>query len=125
MAARKKGTQAAAQVTAQVPEPEPDTPKEEEIVETLVWEGIEIQARYRPRYIGTAHLELHVASKAPIPVTDTGYRSCFDPRLPQHIEEAGGVAAFTKNWLDASAKSQAWQAHLKAKNTPTQLDLFG
>jgi hypothetical protein len=35
------------------------------------------------------------------------------------------VAAFTKNWLDAAAKSQAWLAYLKQKNAPKQLDLFG
>lgn len=107
------------------PEIETKTDPDLEIIEKLNWEGIEIQARYRPHYIGTAHLELHVASKAPIPVTDTGYRSCFDPRLPEHIKEAGGVAAFTKNWLDASAKSQAWIAYLKERNTPKQMDLFG
>lgn len=97
-----------------------------EIIETVEWQGIKIDAHYRSQYCGCAHLELHVLDPplAPIPVSETGYRSCFDPRLPQHIKDAGGVTAFTKNWLDASAKSQAWLAYVKEQNAPKQLSLF-
>jgi len=118
MAARKKAQ----------PEPAPPKPKprkkEVEIVEDFEWEGIKIQARYKPEYIGSAHIELHVIEPplAPIPVTPTGYISHFHKR--GEVEAAGGPTAYAKAWLDHESKGHFWQAVLKKRNTPTQLDLF-
>jgi hypothetical protein len=101
------------------PQPEPEVV---DIVEVVEWQGIKIDAHYQSRYCGAPHLELHVLDPplAPIPVSETGYRSRFDPSLPEYIERLG-VSAFVKAWLDEEAKSPAW----KKMQAPKQLDLFG
>ncbi|MCF8710247.1 hypothetical protein [Rhizorhapis sp. SPR117] len=82
---------------------------------TIVWRGVTIEIRYEERWLGTegpfstAHLELHVLSpdKAPLPVTDTGYRSHFI--AASVIAEAGGPVAFVQAWLDHEAETKAWK----------------
>lgn len=94
---------------------------EEDVTERLVWEGITIDARYRPHYCGGTHLELHVIDppRAPLPVTDTGYRSHFH-KLGD-VEAAGGPAAYTTAWLDHEAKDRKWK---RQQVTGQQLSLF-
>ena len=105
------------------PAPLDPEPEIVEIVEILIWEGIKIDVHYRSMYCGCPHLELHVIDPplAPIPVSETGYRSHFDSRLPEQLEEMGGVLAFAKAWLDASAKSVAWKKRVVVGE---QLSLF-
>ena len=56
---------------------------------------------------------------APLPVTETGYRSHF---LAQGVVEgAGGSAAYAIAWLDAAAKGPAWRRQQEAVR---QLCLF-
>lgn len=118
MAAKKK---------PQPPEPDPEPAPEQEwvveIIETVEWEGIKIDACYRSLYCGAPHIELHVLEPAlaPLPVTDTGYRSHFHHQLPADIEAAGGVTPFVKAWLDHEAKSPEWR---KRQITGQQLQLF-
>lgn len=89
----------------------------------LTWQGIEIEAIYTPRKWGiTAHLEIHSIQpeRAPLPITETGYRSHFHPCGT--VEAAGGdVAAQVTAWLDEEAKKPEWQAYLAQSR---QLSLF-
>lgn len=82
----------------------------------LTWRGIEIEARYQPLQWKTiAHLEIESVKpeRAPLPVTETGYRSHF--HQPGTIEAAGGdVAAHVIAWLDQEAESREWKAYVEA-----------
>ena len=71
--------------------------------------------------LGFSHLEIEVKSPegAPLPVTETGYRSHF--LSPGLVEEAGGPIAYVGVWLEEEAKSAAW---LRAEARWRQLDLF-
>ncbi len=88
------------------------------------WQGIEIEAVYTPLKWGMmAHLEVRSThpERAPLPITDTGYRSHF--HTPGTIEALGGdVVAQVIAWLDEEARKTHWQAYL---NASSQGDLFG
>ena len=45
--------------------------------------------------------------RAPIPITETGYRSHFIDTLD--LINAGGAVTFVTAWLDREAKSKDWQ----------------
>lgn len=94
------------------------------IVETFDWRGILIEVRYEAQWLGgdaTAHLELATLEplRAPIPVTETGYRSHFVDR--ETIDEMGGPAAYVEAWLDNAAKGKAW---IEAEAAARQYSLF-
>ena len=82
----------------------------------LTWQGIAIEARYWPRKWGvTAHLEIEsvLPERAPLPITDTGYRSHF--HQPGTIEALGGdVVAQVIAWLDQEAVKPAWRSYVDA-----------
>ncbi|MDF1600942.1 hypothetical protein PZ895_14360 [Mesorhizobium sp. YIM 152430] len=94
---------------------------------TITWQGRTIEVRYEPRWLGsdgpfnTAHLELEVIepARSPLPVTETGYRSCF--LKAQLVEEMGGPVAFALSWLDQSAKTQSWK---DSEHASRQMSLF-
>jgi hypothetical protein len=101
------------------------------IVETFDWRGIAISVSYEPDWLGrgtrgalypVAHLQIssRAPEKAPLPITETGYRSHF---LAQGlVEERGGPTAFARAWLDEAARQTKWsQLEFKSR----QLDLFG
>jgi hypothetical protein len=101
-------------------------PKRHIITELLVWEGTTIRVKYESHWLSlpeteTAHIELDVMDPegAPLPVTDTGYRSHF--LRCSVAENAGGPAAYVKAWLDAEARSAVWQRRI---NSWRQLSLF-
>jgi hypothetical protein len=89
----------------------------------LTWRGIEIEARYVPLQWGViAHLEIEsvAPAKAPLPITETGYRSHFHE--PNTVESLGGdVVAQVIAWLDEEADSPEWRAY---EDRLTQLTLF-
>jgi len=68
---------------------------------------------------GITHLEVITENKAPIPFTQTGYRSHFTNG--EDIKKYETPTAFVKAWLEESAKSKEWKAYEKEKN---QLTLF-
>ena len=70
---------------------------------------------------GNDHLEIESLrpKKAPLPITETGYRSHF--LAPLELMNAGGPVTFVTAWLDIEAKGKAWS---KAVNTKSQGDLF-
>jgi hypothetical protein len=107
------------------------TPPTEKLVETLVWDGVTIEVRYEPDWWGhskfgpdrqISHLEIEATApkRAPLPVTETGYRSHF--LAPGEVEEAGGPASFLRAWLDQEARTPTWR---RADAARRQLDLFG
>ena len=83
---------------------------------TLVWHGIEIEARYYPLQWGiTAHLEILSVNppRSPLPISETGYRSWFHE--PGTIEESGKtVEEYVRAELDDAAKSPEWRVQLEA-----------
>lgn len=79
----------------------------------FTWQGIAIEATYTPRdYCGViAHLAIRSIAPegAPLPITETGYRSHF--HQPGTIEALGGdVVAQVTAWLDEEATKPAWLA---------------
>lgn len=87
-------------------------------LDTLVWEGVTLLVSYEAAWLGlghgeledpTAHLELQVLFPrgAPLPVTDSGYRSEFLPC--GLVEAAGGAEAFTRRWLDERKDTLFWR----------------
>lgn len=94
------------------------------VTEILEWQGVTIEIGYEAQWLGGgfgAHLELRVRQPegAPLPVTETGYRSHF--LSPRDVERAGGPAAYVTAWLDVAARSKPWREIDFARR---QLSLF-
>lgn len=77
------------------------------------WEGIEIEAIYSPIKWGViAHLEIRSIrpERAPLPITETGYKSHF--HSCGTVEANGGdVVAQIIAWLDEEAAKPEWRAY--------------
>lgn len=88
----------------------------------ITWRHALIEVTAQRDYIseGSHHIELTVIEPegAPIPVTETGYRSHFIPSAL--LEDYGGAVAFVTAWLNNEAKSKAWA---KAEQKWRQLEL--
>lgn len=83
----------------------------------FIWQGIEIEVVYAPVKWGgvIAHLEVQSIQppRAPLPITETGYRSHFHPCGT--VEANGGdVVAQVIAWLDEEAAKPRWQRYLEA-----------
>lgn len=91
----------------------------------IIWQGIEIEARYEHQSCCAdfAHLELKSINppKARLPMTETGYRSHFHAKglIENHYD--GDVVAFVTQWLNAESKSKKWQGYVEDSK---QLALF-
>lgn len=89
----------------------------------MTWEGIEIELTYEPKkWDVIAHLEVRSINPecAPLPITETGYRSHFHPCGT--VEESDGtLIEQVTTWLNEKTKSKDWQYHLEASR---QLSLF-
>jgi hypothetical protein len=74
-------------------------------------------------YLGQSqdHIEIEsiVPKKAPLPITETGYRSHFVS--PLELVNDGGPVTFVTAWLDREAKGREWQ---KRQSARSQGDLF-
>jgi len=89
----------------------------------IEWEGITIQVRYNPEQWGvTSHIEMKALqpAHAPLPVTETGYRSHF---VPIGTVEATGltVREYVLAWLEHAAKRPEWH---EAQQKAAQGELF-
>ena len=82
---------------------------------TIVWRGVQIEITFTPEAFGMVdHIELRTESRAPLPVTETGYRSHFTHKGT--VTEYGGAVAFVSAWLDHEAERTGWRG--------AQLSLF-
>jgi hypothetical protein len=70
---------------------------------------------------GTDHIEVESIhpKKAPLPITETGYRSHFLP--PLDLMNAGGPVTFVTAWIEQEARGKSW---LKTAAVAAQGDLF-
>ena len=89
----------------------------------LVWRDVTCRVRHTPNYLakGWSHIEItvKVPKGAPIPITDTGYRSHF---LDEDIlANAGGPVRFFLDWIEREARTKQWA---KAEFKWRQLELF-
>lgn len=86
-------------------------------------ETIKIRITHARDYLssGSDHIEVESIKprKAPLPITDTGYRSHFLSAL--ELMNAGGPVTFVKTWIERDSKGKAWS---KAATAKQQGDLF-
>lgn len=70
---------------------------------------------------GSDHVEIESINpkRAPLPITETGYRSHFIPALD--LINAGGPVTFVTAWIAQEAKGKTWTKYSTAK---AQGDLF-
>jgi hypothetical protein len=72
----------------------------------IIWRGIQIEITFTPDSFGMVdHIELRSEGRAPLPVTETGYRSHFMSKGT--VAEHGGAVAFVTAWLDHEAARTA------------------
>ena len=95
---------------------------------TLTWQGREIAVDYCPSWSAVmeevqgyalAHLEVESAHRAPLPFTETGYRSRFLPAF--EVDSEGGPLPYVRRWLDWAAQDPDWQ---RAEREGKQMSLF-
>ncbi len=89
----------------------------------LTDETIRIRITHARDYLssGSDHIEVEsiAPKKAPLPITETGYRSHF--MTPLDLMNAGGPVTFVTAWIEHEAKGKAWN---KATSARQQGDLF-
>lgn len=89
----------------------------------LTNEAVSIRITHSRDYLasGTDHIEVESIrpKKAPLPITETGYRSHF--LTPLELMNAGGPATFVAAWLETEARGKSWT---KFQTTRAQGDLF-
>jgi len=88
----------------------------------IVWHGVTISINYEPRWLNlsddygldTAHLEIEAIApeRAPLPITETGYRSHFTSA--RAVVAMGGPVALVRTWLDEEAATPAWRGQAAA-----------
>ena len=68
-----------------------------------------------------AHLEVESVkpARAPLPITETGYRSHFINR--SNVDHMGGPEAYVEAWIDEMSHTHAWRETASASR---QLALF-
>lgn len=81
----------------------------------ITWRGIGLEVTFTPEKFGLVdHIEIMSEGRAPLPVTETGYRSHFIPAGTVAIH--GGAVAFVTAWLEHEAARTGWSG--------AQLNLF-
>ena len=73
----------------------------------ITWRGVKLEITFTPEKFGLVdHFEIRAEGRAPLPVTETGYRSHFIPSGT--IAAHGGAVAFVTAWLDHEALRIGW-----------------
>lgn len=91
------------------------------------WNGIEIEIRWNADYLAfddgrsLAHLEVQSIkpARAPLPITETGYRSHFIEA--ENVERFGGPLEYIDAWFNEISQSHVWR---NAEAASRQLALF-
>jgi hypothetical protein len=95
-------------------------------IHKFLWQDMEITIEYAGNYsdayretygVSLIHLEINCAF--PLPITETGYRSCFI-RADQMAEWESPVE-FIKSWLDKEMNSPKW---IELEAQTRQFNLF-
>lgn len=74
---------------------------------SITWRGVRVEITFTPEAFGMVdHIELRSEGKAPLPVTETGYRSHFMSKGT--VAEHGGAVAFATMWLNHEAARTGW-----------------
>jgi hypothetical protein len=85
--------------------------------------SIRIRVTRTPDYLvaGTDHIEIESIKpkKAPLPITETGYRSHF--LRSEEVTREGGLQSFVTAWLNREAATKEWRKRALAA---AQDDLF-
>lgn len=108
------------------PNPEEEMTKDYVITHSR-WQSIDIEIRWNPDYVvyddrtHVAHLEVESISlrRAPLPITESGYRSHFTPL--EAVQTYVTPEDFVEAWLDRASRSPEWQAY---EQSCKQLSLF-
>ena len=92
-------------------------------INQITWRGITIEVTYFPnKWNSIAHIEVRSIhpERAPIPITETGYKSHF---LPIGILEENQITAaeMILQWIEKEAESTAWK---NLEQSTKQLSLF-
>ena len=89
----------------------------------LAGTSVHVRITHSRDYLGQGqdHIEIEsmAPKKAPLPITETGYRSQFVS--PLELVNDGGPVVYVTAWLDREAKGQEWQKRQSARQ---QGDLF-
>lgn len=97
-------------------------PKDGYDLTRATWRGIRLEIRHCRTWskaAGIDHIEVVSGERAPLPITETGYRSHFI--MPEAIAEFGTPVEYILAWLDHAAQSKDWkQSEAEAR----QLSLF-
>lgn len=92
------------------------------------WNGILLEVSYAPQWLppgilgeDIAHLEVRslYPTDAPLPITETGYRSHFI--AASAIAAAGGPVAYVDMWLTVDSDAPVWR---EREQSARQLALF-
>jgi hypothetical protein len=94
----------------------------------IIWNGIAIEIRWEPHWLNlsslghdTAHLEIESIAPecAPLPITETGYRSHFTS--VEVVAAYGGPVAYVEAWLETESQAPDWRRNEQERR---QLTLF-
>jgi hypothetical protein len=92
-------------------------------LDPVTGKSVRVRVIHSRDYLGQSqdHIEVEsiVPKKAPLPITETGYRSHFVS--PLELINDGGPVTFVTAWLDREAKGRDWQ---KRQAIRQQGDLF-
>ncbi|WP_074787927.1 hypothetical protein [Roseovarius tolerans] len=78
----------------------------------LVWEGVTVNIVYSKEKWHSPFHHLEIKAAAPLPITETGYRSHFV--APEEIEVFGSPKAFVEEWIAHAAKDPKWVRQAEA-----------
>lgn len=74
---------------------------------TVEWRGITVSVTLEKQtFVDHLQIETLEPMRAPLPITETGYRSHFIPKGT--VEHSGSPEDFVLNWLDAAARDRSW-----------------
>ena len=82
------------------------------------WEGIAFRILYTENKFAS-HDHVEVYADEPLPITETGYKSMFQPN--GFWENIAAVEQYFMSWIRSEAKSKAWIARVEEQRQP---DLF-
>ncbi|MFC3052294.1 hypothetical protein [Kordiimonas pumila] len=101
----------------------------ENFTQIIHWQGYEIELSYNARSYNLSHISgpnmVHIElrtvkpERAPLPVTESGYRSHFEHA--QAVAEYENPVEYVMAWLDHAAKNSNWQ---QVENNARQFSLF-